>query len=379
MIPRTGKPSFTLLVFLAVCSIILFYLAEKSQTPLKADFYEQKIQAAKLAKNAQMLIRNELSNKGFAIDAENDPNLTGLIGPQYSLITTDRANLRDKLISTNPNLAAVVVDYLVRAGLHPGDLVAVFFTGSFPGANIAVLSACKVLELKPIVISSVGASSFGATREEFTWLDMENLFVANGLWDFRSVAASIGGGNDEGRGLSPRGRQLLEEAIKRNNVELITTPQPKTPSDALQRNIAKRINIIDRERGDSDLKAVINVGGGLAAVGSAQNARLIPPGLSMSLRGRQFPARGAVNILAQRRLPVIHIFDLGTIAERSGLPLDITEEPEIGDGPIFIKQRYSVVSTAIYTVILLIIVAVAIRVDLRYYIFKNRHIFVRKT
>ncbi len=379
MIQRTGKPSFALLVFLAVCSIVLFYLAEKSQTPLKSDYYDQKIKAAQLAQKAQELVRNELSLRGYAIDAENDPNLTGLIGPQYSLITTDRSSLRDKLISTNPNLAAVMVDYFKRANLVEGDVIAVFFSGSFPGANIAVLAACKILGLKPIIITSVGASSFGANRDEFTWLDMENIFVVNGIWEYKSVAASLGGGNDEGRGLSPRGRQLLEEAIKRNNVELITTPQSKSPADALQKNIDRRISIIDRERGERELKAVVNVGGGLAAVGSAQNARLIPPGYSASLRGRQFPARGAINILAQRRLPVIHILDLSAIAEKNGLPVDLTGEPEIGEGPIFIKHRYSVVSTAIYTLILLLIVILAIRLDLRYFIVKNRHLFVRKT
>jgi len=379
MIQRTGKPSFVLLVFLAVCSIVLFYLAEKSQTPLKSDYYDLKIKAAELAKKAQILVKSELSNRGYAIDTENDPNLTGLIGPQYSLITTDRSSLRDKLISTNPNLAAVMIDYFKRANLVEGDVVAVFFSGSFPGANIAVLAACKVLGLNPIIITSVGASSFGANRDEFTWLDMENIFAANGIWEYRSVAASLGGGNDEGRGLSPMGRQLLQDAIKRNNVELISTPQPKSPADALQKNIAKRISIIDRERGERELKAVINVGGGLAAVGSAQNARLMPPGFSASLRGRQFPARGAVNILAQRRLPVIHIFDMNAIAEKAGLPVEMVGEPEIGQGPIFIKHRYSVVSTSIYTLILLLIVIVAIRLDLRYFIVKNRHLFVRKT
>jgi hypothetical protein len=65
-------------------------------------------------------------------------------------------------------------------------------------------------------------------------------------------------------------------------------------------------------------------------------------------------------------------------AEKYNLPLEITPEPEIGQGPVFVKQQYSIVSTAIYTLILLAVLAGAIRLDLKYYIVKNRHLFVRK-
>ncbi|NLI15374.1 MAG: poly-gamma-glutamate system protein [candidate division Zixibacteria bacterium] len=375
---RIGKPSYIILVSLALLALLLFFLAEKTQTPKKSDYYTEKIQAAQLAKKAQDIIKQEINRRGLVIDVRNDPNLTGLIGPQYSLITTDRSNIRDKLIATNPNLAANLVALLHRAEVMPGDPVAVMFTGSFPGANIAVLAACKVLGVKPVIITSVGSSSYGATYEDFTWLDMEDVLVKNGLWDFRSIAASLGGGDDQGRGLSPEGRILLENAIKRNGVEFINSPNPKSGENALDLNIKKRIKIFDSQRNDLKYKAVINVGGGLAAVGSTQNARLIPPGFSASLKGRDFPAKGALNILAGRRIPVIHLLDMARFAEKHGLPIEVTPEPEIGKGPIFVKEQYSVVSTVIYTIILLVILVAAVRLDLRYYFVKNKHLFVRK-
>jgi poly-gamma-glutamate system protein len=378
MMQRTDKPSFILLVFLAVLSLSLFFLAENSQTPRKADFYAEKVKAAELTQKAQDVIKQELARRGYVIDTQNDPNLSGLIGPQYSLITTDRSNLKDKLISTNPNGAAVLVDMLHKAGAMPGDPVAVMFSGSFPATSIAVLAACKVMDLKPVIITSVGSSSYGANWDDFTWLDMESVLAKSELWSYKSIAASYGGDNDQGRGLSPEGRQFLDEAIKRAGIEFINSPDEKDPANSLQENVKKRIKIFDREKGDKKYAAVINVGGGLAAVGSVQNGKLIPPGFSVSLRNRDFPAKGVINILAQKRIPIIHLLDMSRFAELYDLPLEVTPEPEIGQGPVFVKQQYSIVSTTIYTLILLVVLIGAIRLDLKYYIIKNRHLFVRK-
>jgi poly-gamma-glutamate system protein len=378
MMQRIGKPSYIVLVFLALLALLMFFLAEKTQTPRKAEYYSEKVQAAQLAQKAQESIKQEINRRGIVIDVRNDPNLTGLIGPQYSLITTDRSSIRDKLIATNPNLAAELVTLLHRAQVIQGDPVAVMFTGSLPGANIAVLAACKTLGAKPVIITSVGSSSYGANYEDFTWLDMEDVLAKNGLWDYKSIAASLGGSDDQGRGLSPEGRTLLENAIKRNNVEYISSAEEKTEASTLDINIKKRIKIFDRERNDLKYKAVINVGGGLAAVGSTQNARLIPPGFSASLKGREFPAKGALNLLAERRIPVIHLLDMTNFAEKHSLPTEVTPQPEIGKGPVFVREQYSVVSTTIYTIILMAVLIAAVRLDLRYYIVKNKHLFVRK-
>jgi len=375
---KAGKPSLFLLVFLALLSLFLFYLAEKSQTPRKAEFYDQKIKAAQLARQAQEIIKREISNRGYVIDIQNDPNLTGMIGPQYSKITTDRGYIRDKLISTNPNNAAVLIDLLHKADLNPGDYVAVTFTGAFPAMNIAVLAACKVMDLKPVIITSVGASTWGANWEEFTWLDMETALVDSGIWDYKSVAASVGGGNDHGRGLSPEGRDLLNQAIVRNNVEIISSIDDENPTGSLQTNINKRVEIFDRELNGSSYEAFVNVGGGLAAIGSPQNGRLILPGYNSHLYEREYPARGTINILAERRLPVIHLLQLAQFAEKYKLPVDVTSEPEIGEGLVFVQKKYSITTTVIYTVILLVILWGAIRFDFRYYIYRNKHLFVKK-
>jgi len=374
-----GKPSYFLLIFLTLLSLLLFYLAEKSQMPRKAAFYDEKIAAAEIAKKAQEIIKQELAKRGYVIDVQNDPNLTGLIGQQYSLITTDRGFIRDKLVAADPNNAAVMIELFHKANLQPGDLVAVTLTGAFPGMNIAVLAACKTMALKPVIITSVGASAWGANWEEFTWLDMESALVADGLWDYKSVAASIGGGNDHGRGLAPRGRELLEQAIARNGVELISSISDQNPTGSLDKNIERRIKIFDREKGGNKYRLAVNVGGGLAAIGSTQNGQLIPPGYNARLYERALPAEGAITILAERHIPVIHLLQIDDFARRYDLLTDATSLPAIGKGKVFVQERYSITTTIIYTVVLLVALWAAIRFDFRYYIYRNQHLFVRKS
>ncbi len=90
--------------------------------------------------------------------------------------------------------------------------------------------------MKPIIITSVGASNWGANDPYYTWLDMEKVLFKEGIFENKSVAASIGGGLDRGRGLSPEGRQLIVDAIERNGIEFIN-------EEHLESSIQKRIEI----------------------------------------------------------------------------------------------------------------------------------------
>ncbi|MEZ5145840.1 MAG: poly-gamma-glutamate system protein [Bacteroidales bacterium] len=180
------------------------------------------MEAATLSAEAAYSIKQYRLNKGIFVDEVNDPNQTALIGQEYTLITTDRGYIDSKLATTNPNFAAMIVQLLKEAGVEKGDQVAVAFTGSFPALNISVRwQPSKPLQIKPVIITSVGASNFGANDPYFTWLDMESYLYDAGVFHNKSVAASIGGGFDLGRGLSPEGRNLIENAIHRNKVDFI--------------------------------------------------------------------------------------------------------------------------------------------------------------
>jgi poly-gamma-glutamate system protein len=368
---REVNPSIRLLLLLAVISLAIFYLAEATRHKKQAPYYDLKLKAATLDKQCQDLIRVELKNRGIAIDYENDPNGSGLIGEQSTLITTDLGELRSKLVSTNPNFAAAFVEMFKQCDLKRGDRIAAAITGSFPAVNIAFYSACEIMGLEPVVITSLGSSTWGANNPDFTWLDMEKVLYNAKLIGHRSIAASLGGGTDNGRGLSLTGRRLLIDAIRRNDVELIFTGNLDDilqGSGSLKQNIDLRMKIYDREIKAQAYTAYVNIGGSLASLGSSQNGKLMPSGVIFHLIQANFPARGVINIMAERKIPIIHFMQPTDIAATYGLPDDITPAPVVGKDPIFQRDEYSITSTIIYTVLLMIIVAVFIRIDVKYYV-----------
>lgn len=377
MRPRARNPSKKLLIVVALFAVLIFYLAEGTKQQKQAPYWDLKNRAANLAQRAQDLIRQKVEDLGIPIDFENDPNGTGLIGEQYTVITTDRGELRSKLIATNPNFAAAMVGMFNKSNLKRGDMIAVSLTGSFPGANIAFYSACEVMGIEPIVITSLGASNWGANHPDFTWLDMERALYEANLISFRSVASSLGGGTDNGRGLSIQGRQLLLDAIKRNDIELIFSGNLENMLEgrgSLKSNINRRMEIYVEKSKGRRYAAYVNIGGGLASLGSSQNGRLIPSGVNLDLNRRNFPARGVINMMAERKIPAIHLLRLGEIAEEYGLPVDVVAAPIAGEGPIFYRDEYSLSSTIIYAAILIVFVVAAIRIDIKYYVKKQTKI-----
>jgi poly-gamma-glutamate system protein len=361
-----GKPTNLTLIGLAVFSVLIFYVAEKTAEPERQPNYDLKLQAAKISLLASQAIKDYSQNIGIKIDVQNDPYKTGLIGQERTPITSDRGMINPKILSTNPNFAAVFVEMLVKAKVKKGSTVAVGMTGSLPGWNISFLAACSALELNPIVISSVGASDWGANVPNLTWLDMERVLRERGVLSFKSTAASIGGPSDNGRGLSPEGRELIKQAMERNNVALLNEP-------TLQQSIIKRMAIYDSLSKEKPIVCYINIGGGSASLGGAQNSRLIPPGLTQHLAIKNFPMRGAINLMAERGLPVVNLQEVETISRKYNLPSEISDKaPEIGEGSLFFKDKYSVSNTIVLTILLAVVVFVTIRIDIKHYLFKRK-------
>ena len=339
--------SKTVLSVIALLSLMAFLAVEYGKEDVKLKWYDQKIEASKLASEAAEYLKEFRMRKGVFVDIINDPNETALIGQDLTLITTDRGFIEAKLTATNPNFAAVIVDMLKEAGLEKNDVVAIAFTGSLTGLNIAVHSAVQTLQLKPIIITSVGASNWGANDPDFTWLDMESLLFKAGIFKDKSVAASIGGGLDRGRGLSPEGRQLITDAIHRNKIKFID-------EEHLENSIQKRIDIYNNYRQKKKIKAFINVGGGISSIGSVENGKYIPTGLSTILPMKNYPVRGVMIQMAENNVPIIHLLNINKLALKFGLPINPVPLPRAGEGEIFIQKRYSVLLTVSVTIFLVL-------------------------
>ncbi len=345
------------LAALTLISIVVYYIAQNSYSFINVEGYDEKIAAAKHAEKCMTVLGEEAKKLGFVIDSTNDPNKTGLIGLSGSPVTTSRGILGDKLLGLNPNFAAVFVDMFMSARLNEGDFVAIGLTGSNPGINIALYSAMHTLKLKPVVITSVGSSMFGANREDFSWLDMERILYDNGLIEFKSVAASIGGGADIGRGLSRDGREAITQNIISNGVEFINEP-------SLVANVDKRMDIYSNHLNDKPrYRMFVNLGGALANVGSSVNASLILDGINRRLAERNFAIEGAIMKFSRKNIPVLHVFRPSRIADRYGLEKEPISEPEIGLGEVYITKVNNVTVASICLAILILSLIVVIVFD----------------
>jgi poly-gamma-glutamate system protein len=279
-------------------------------------------------------IKAEKEKLGIRIDPDADPAHSGMIGAPLTPITSNTGYLNAKQTSINPNFAAVVVDLIGKAQLKPGSTVAVGVSGSFPALNVATLAALHEMKLKPILISSVAASEWGANQTNFTWLDMETLLHAKKIFDVRSVAASRGGIDDTGYGMSKRGRSLLDEAISRADL-------PNLEAESVKSAIDQRMDVYDERAGKQPIRAYINVGGGSASVGTHVGKKQLAPGLNTTRpRGTNLVDSVMLRFL-DRDIPVIHITSIVALAREYGLAIEPRTMPQVGDGLVYTKAEYN--------------------------------------
>ena len=336
-IPAIQKTST--LVGLSSLALGCFILSINFRTIDVSPSYDDKIEAANLMQKAMSILKNHRMEESVFIDIENDPNETGLVGSPFSLITTDEGDLDSKLTTLDPNFSAVMVELMYQLGLKDGDTIAVLMTGSMPGANIAVLTACKALGVIPITITSVGASQWGANLVDFTWLDMESILFENGLILSRSIAASIGGRNDMGRLLSPSGRNLIMENINKHDLPLIR-------KERLADNIEHRMDLYSSIQSINKYDAIVNVGGGVASLGTSFNLRLLPPGVVRRNILQDIVRPGGIEGVFSKFLkfdvPGLHILNIRPLTQEFKMPFAPIPVPEIGVGSLYAIEKYNV-------------------------------------
>ena len=331
---RPREISQVLIVLIAIASISAVYAVERFKSVRLQQYNTQKLQAASRAAEAFAIIKAERKRRGTPISRDFDPALSGLIGPYMSYVTTVPGTLTSKQTAANPNFAAVIVHYLRRLDLKEGDLVAVGYSGSFPALNICVLAAIHALKLRPIIISSVGASGFGANIPDFLWIDMERLLANTGLWRYRSTAASMGGIGDRASGMQDRGKERILTAIKDAGVPFLDT---KNYDDGVE----QRMKVYEAAAGDLPIKVYINVGGGTLSVGTTVGKHLYEPGLNRRAPPGALEVDSVMTRFMKRDIPLIHLTNIPKIAERHGLPVAPLVMPKPGQGNIFSRQEYN--------------------------------------
>jgi poly-gamma-glutamate system protein len=301
--------------------------------------------ASALMTRASSALRDCRAARGVPVAPSDDPNGTGLIGVERSVTTTSVGSLEAKRTTTNPDFAALVVRLLRDAGVRRGDIVGVGASSSFPALIVATLAAAEAMGVEPLVISSLGASEWGANIPGFGWLDMEECLRREGLAGSVPIARSLGGEGDAGSDMDPEGRALIESRILAGGAPFIHEP-------SLERNVAARMARYRESAGARPLKAFVNIGGSWANMGTDPEVLKIKPGLAERVFVPPPERRGVIQAMAAAGVPVIHLLNIKGLCERYRLPWDPQPLPAPGESRISrlaaARSRPATAVTAVY-------------------------------
>ena len=277
------------LVILAIINVLVYYFVSTSVVTYKSSDYELKINSAIKMENALNILKKYGRKYPFL---SRDPYDTRLVflNTENSPLLTDIGKYEAKSTVLKPNFSALIIDHFSKAGLSKGDTIAISMTGSMPGANIAVLIACETMGLEYISISSLGASSWGATDMSLSWPKMEKILFDNKFIVKVSDKFTYGGGADYLK-RGTRYRKIYGGDSKRFSVDsLMMSLYPEKTMDELfllhglsndkvlndstgsilKTSINKRISFYEKSCSDGSLlcfDAYVNVGGGVASFG----------------------------------------------------------------------------------------------------------------
>ncbi|MDH7484263.1 MAG: poly-gamma-glutamate system protein [Spirochaetales bacterium] len=309
----------TLRVLLAVASLMGGILLARALVRYEEHPAVSVMRAAALrlqrAEQAIALTRRE---NGIPPDPENDPFSTGMIGLPSSPLTTTPGDIVAKRTSTHRAFAALAVRWFHELGLHPGDRIAIGASGSFPALLLAVLSACAETGIEPVVIPSLGASSYGANIPGFTNAEMLALLYRQGLLPYRVAALSPGGEGDRGISayfsLEPRAN-LHEYAL--TLASRLGVPYIDEPNAAANR--AQRLAIYSQ---GAPIRLFVNIGGADPNFGNDAASLRIRPGLVMPSAYSEQAAGGLLGYFLGRGIPALHLLDIKSLALAHGIPVD---------------------------------------------------------
>lgn len=304
------------LTLIAVISLAAFALVRL----LSKDDRPQLDQVSRIAsiqmERAMNVLHGEFVSRGLQFDQVADPNHTGLIGVEYSEMVTTLGSAEAKRSTTNPNIAGAIVRMLDEAGVVYGDTIAVGCSGSFPALAVATLCAARAFGAHPLMIVSLGSSSYGADRTDWTILDILEGLHKKGLTDVRPAAVSLGGADDVGYDFESETSRLLNDRIKLSGLPFLSEPN-------LQKNVAERMRIYTGPDGTRKIAAFINVGGNYADLGTDPIVLKLEPGVNRQIA---MPAKeehsGVVFAMAKRHIPVIHLLHIKGLVLKYGLPWD---------------------------------------------------------
>ena len=324
------KKERRLLRLLCVAAALLVLTAAGAQFTAKTGptpYYETQLEAARRLEDCFAAVRGYREELGIPM-SEDDLHRTGMIGLPYTGITTTQGALEAKRTT---DMAALCVRMLYEAGVRPGDTVGAGFSGSFPGMDLAVVTACESMGVELVCIASVGASTYGANLPELTFPEMLDRLERDGLISTKSAAVTMGGYHDVGEDMDPQLAEDVRLRLREAGLNLVEEPD-------FAANIAWREELY---RAAGPIDCFVAVGGNVTSLGRGEG------GVSLG-QGVLHPA-GAVRVnedsgLVQRYLaqdlPVVNLLNIKKLMADYGMPFDPAVWPPEGTSSAYTTLQY---------------------------------------
>lgn len=320
------------LLLLAVVMAGIWYLAAPASLTDEEDLLWEKVRAA------QLHLGDWGEQRGLVVPAGSDPWSCGLIGVEWSGITTTLGELGSKRTACNPAWAIQFSRWFREQGLQKGDPIAIYSSGSFPGLLLNALAAAEALELKPLVIVSLGASTWGANRMDAPWPVLAAELRRSGFISKRADYYTMGGDEELGNGMSPEGQALLRKSALDAGVELLVAA-------SLEEMVALKSELLER----GHAKLLINIGGSHANMGGDPEVLKLQPGLNAA-DGSGKAGNGVIAYALGQGIPVLHMLSIRTLGGKVGIPYD--SEPR-KKAPVTVSAWWSLAGVLLFLSVLL--------------------------
>ena len=321
--------------WISLCLALVVLLAAalctfQTRQMTRAGDYDVKLAAAELMQQCMDRVKAYKEELGLPIYSY-DYHETGMLGDEFTGITTTLGELEAKRTTANSDMAALVVQLLTEAGVRSGDTIGAGFSGSFPSLDLAVLCACRAMGVRCVYIASVGASTYGANQPELTLPDMLYRLVQDGLVEEYPAAVTAGGGQDVGVGMmEPDTLEVILDRVRGYGLTVWSIPD-------FGENIQARMDLYEQE---GPISCFVGVGGNITTSGRGENdlgqGLIQPDKIGLITEGS-----GLLERYSAQGLPVIQLLNVRRLVADYGLPFDPEKLPEAGTSAIYYETQYS--------------------------------------
>ena len=243
------------------------------------------------------------------LNLDADPHKTGLIGVEWSPLSTTLGALPAKRTACDPRWSIVISRWLNSLNIERGDSVVLLSSSSFPGLILNTLTALETRGADVTMVLSLGSSTWGANDSSNSWPLVSGFLRTKGFIHTKADFYTPGGDNETGVGLSPEAIGEMRAMAGRDGTPFIV-------KKSLEDVIIWKMSLIEEKRP----KAVISIGGSNANMGDDEAILKLKPGLTADKNVNG--GSGVIGRALSQGYPVIHLLNIKELAAKEGIPFD---------------------------------------------------------